>query len=284
MLAELVHDPERAALLLVGSLAEGLATPASDVDLLVLVDSPADLRARVADRAAMTSATVEVRRYAEGFELNPEIAFRSDMRGIVGAFLQLAPLLYQTDAQVTFPRLDAGQVRMLHRLRTGTVWRNAGSVEMWRDELYTALLPPYLVLAGSLDLDRAYEHALAARTHGAASVAAAGRRVGEAALGGGLASVGITNPSPVAAVELAHGVDDARVRPLLDLAIDSMFPDASMDLFAIDVYLGSLETLRDALVARAAELGLDRARASLAAQSPIVTGAPAAVGSGPLDD
>ncbi len=275
LVAELVIDPATVSVLLVGSLAEGLGTTASDVDLLVLADSPADRRGGTAEMEHGGGATVEFRRFEHGIEINPELAFRSEMRPIVGAFLELAPLLYQPDAPVRFPRLTGHQVRLLHRLRTGVVWSGPERVEMWRDELYTQLLSPYLTLVYMGDLDRAYEQALALRESGAGAsspfaLAVAGRRVAEAALFAGLASVGVTNPSIAAAVGLAAGVDDPDARALLDLALHSMFPVMEMDGDSGLAYLAQLAALRDAVDARIVTLGLDRARGALAARAPIV--------------
>jgi predicted nucleotidyltransferase len=275
LVAELVIDPATVSVLLVGSLAEGLGTTASDVDLLVLADSPADQRAGVTEMEHGGGATVEFRRFEHGIEINPEVAFRSEMRPIVGAFLELAPLLYQPDAPIRFPRLTGHQVRLLHRLRTGVIWSGPERVEMWRDELYTQLLPPYLTLVYVSDLDRSYEQALALGEGGGAArspfaLAVAGRRVGEAALFAGLASVGVTNPNIAAAVDLATGVDDPDVRALLDLALHSMFPVMEMDAESGLAFLAQLAALRDAVDARIATLGLDRARHALAARAPIV--------------
>ena len=90
----------------------------------------------------------------------------------------------------------------------------------------------------------------------AVALAMAGRRVGEAALLAGLASVGVTNPSIAAAVDLAAGVDDPDVRPLLDLALHSMFPaDRRWTPTTASRYLAQLAALRDAVDARIASLG-----------------------------
>ena len=220
-------------------------------------------------------ATVEFRRFEHGIEVNPELAFRSEMRPIVGAFLELAPLLYQPDAPVRFPRLTGHQIRLLHRLRTGVIWSGPERVAMWRDELYTQLLPPYLTLVYVNDLDRAYEQAHALREAGTEAsspfaLAGAGRRVGEAALLAGLASVGVTNPSVAAAVDLAGGVDDPDVRPLLDLALHSMFPVMEIDAESSLAFVAQLAALRDAVDARLVTLGLDRTREALATRAPIV--------------
>ncbi len=273
-MAELVVDPTTVSVLLVGSLAEGLGTTVSDVDLLLLADSPADQRSGALDGVVYRdAATVEFRRFEHGLEVNPEVAFRSEMRPIVGAFLELAPLLYQPEAPVRFPRLTPRQVRMLHRLRTGVVWRGPEQVELWRDELYTQLLPPYLTLLHVGELDRAYEQAVAVRedpSRSSGALAMAGRRAGEAALLAGLASAGVTNPSLVAAVELATEVDDPDVRPLLDLALHSMFPATELDAADGLAYLAQLAALRDAVDARVATLGLERARIALASRAPVV--------------
>ena len=275
LVAELVVDPATVSVMLVGSLAEGLGTTASDVDLLVLADSPADRRAGVTEMEHGGGATVEFRRFDHGIEVNPELAFRSEMRPIVGAFLELAPLLYQPDASVRFPRLTGHQIRLLHRLRTGVIWSGPDRVAMWRDELYTQLLAPYLTLLYVSDLDHNYEQAFALREGGGAAsspyaLAVAGRCVGESALLAGLASVGITNPSVAAAVDLSVGVDDPDVRPLLDLALHSMFPVMEMNADAGLAYLAQLAALRDAVDARIASMGLDRTRAALATLAPIV--------------
>ena len=273
LVASLVIDPTTVSVLLVGSLAEGLGTAASDVDLLVLADSPADRRTDASGAVHFDAATVEFRRFEHGMEINPELAFRSEMRPVVGAFLELAPLLYQPEAPARFPRLTPRQIRLLHRLRTGVVWRGPEQVDMWRDELYTQLLPPYLTLLYVHDLDRGYEQALAVRGDAGASstaLAMAGRRAAESALLGALASVGVTNPSLVAAVDLAARVDDPDVRPLLDLALHSMFPVMEMDQADSLAYVAQLAALRDAVDARVATLGLERARVALATQAPIV--------------
>ena len=277
LVAELVVDPATVSVLLVGSLAEGLGTAASDVDLLLLADSPAEQRTggvAADDVVHRDAATVEYRRFDYGLEINPEVAFRSEMRPIVGAFLELAPLLYQPEVPVRFPRLTPRQLRMLHRLRTGVVWRGPEQVELWRDELYTQLLASYLTLLHVDELDRTYEQAVALSDtpdRSPTTRAMARRRAGEAALLAGLASVGVTNPSLIAGVELASRVDDPDVRPLLDLALQSMFaPPAPADAADESVSLTQLGALRDAVDARVAALGLDRARVALASRAPVL--------------
>jgi hypothetical protein len=272
MLAEIVLDPHGVSVLLVGSLAEGRLAPACGADLLVLADSPADRRRRAPGVVRSDRSSSEHRVRIAGLDLNVELAFRSEMRAIVGTFLELAPLLYRPESVTWLPRLDAGQVRLLHRLRTGAVWRGPRRVELWRDELYVTLLGPYLALVHAADLDRRAEAAIVVHGHDGTALAMAGRAVAESALLATLASVGGTDPSVRAAVARVSTVTDAAARALAEDAVRALFPPPEIAPAAAPAYVEALDGLRAGVGARLDAVGLGPARRAVAALTPTPVG------------
>ncbi|WP_421934793.1 nucleotidyltransferase domain-containing protein [Phenylobacterium sp.] len=193
--------------MLVGSLAEGLANEASDIDLLILLDRREDGRDLSEGLGLHAGRAVEQLFYRNGLEINVEAFVREDVERLMTGFVTLAPALYDPSKLDRIPLLQPYDLRFLHRLKTGWPLRGQATVARWRDELLTALLPTYLALLNFNQFDEHFEDAMSMRAdHPAASIFI-GRICVESALLALLATVGFTNQNRK---WLVHLCDKAR--------------------------------------------------------------------------
>lgn len=148
LLDTLVTDfmlPETAGVLITGSVAEGLATPSSDLDVLVVVNemtrqAPPGL---VLNRGHFSTESVI---YVAGVELNVELVPWVSVGPMLDALLTLAPLFYNSADVVSVPLLSEVECRFVHRLRTGWPIQGEATVVQWRDELLVDLLVPCMAV------------------------------------------------------------------------------------------------------------------------------------------
>jgi len=134
------------AILAAGSIAEGTANAASDLDLLVLVPSQRQLKRAQAAVHLESGHSAEVLLYREGVELNIDFMARDRLDGVVEAFLAIAPVLYDAREVKRIPLIQPTDLQFLHRLRSGWVLKGEDIVQLWRDEFIVELLPLYLTV------------------------------------------------------------------------------------------------------------------------------------------
>lgn len=178
--------------LVVGSIAEGMGTPSSDVDLLVLVDGELP-PARVEATTVQAKWTRELLLYEAGVEINVEVVTRHAMADALRAFIDVAPLLYEGQSVSTMPIVGLVERHLLHRLRSGWIVGGAAVVERWRDEFLVALLPPYLALLRFVSFNEMLEDASAQLASSDGSFSIMARESAGEALFSLLAIEGTTN-------------------------------------------------------------------------------------------
>lgn len=228
LLDERQVDPVRTGTLVVGSIAEGLGTPHSDVDLLVLVEHGADVLNHDSVRLH-TMRSRESLTYTGGVEINIEVVQRPVLADALGAFLDVAPLLYDHRELVSIPILGPVELQLLHRVRTGWVARGAAVVDRWRDEFLVELLSIYLSVAHFVMANELLEdaRALVDATDGSFSLAA--RAVAQEELLCLLAYAGCTNQQPKWVARLGERLLRQAWPVVLDRLLDLSFLPRKLD-------------------------------------------------------
>jgi predicted nucleotidyltransferase len=162
LLRGLVSGGQPIGVLLGGSIAEGVANPSSDVDLLVLLEDNAEITPSDGLNLRPGRA-VETVTYRAGVEFNIEMFRQRDVLRLIESFVQMAPALYDPHELDAIPMLQPYDLRFLHRLRTGWILRGPEVVDRWRDELMVDLLPIYLTVRHLNAFNELFEDALAFR-------------------------------------------------------------------------------------------------------------------------
>ncbi|GAA0713847.1 nucleotidyltransferase domain-containing protein [Dokdonella soli] len=181
-------------LLLVGSVAEGLANPESDLDLLLLANDR--------DAGEHELHGDMLRAMPEGFDLNIEVITHARAEAVCRFFLHnlneaRRPAAAGAPRSLTF--VGADELRLLHRLRTGIpLIASANSVDTLRDCYALHALPDFCTL----------QHVachLRLRADASQTVQDAGdphtplvmsQLAGQHLIAAVLASIGETNPNP----------------------------------------------------------------------------------------
>ena len=132
------------SVLVVGSIADGLANELSDIDLLVIGDG------ELADGFIQREATSEesVVRLPRGQEVNLEYWNTRNMEDLRERMRPNFELLKNPVPNGWFTKLNDSELRLLHRLRTGMVLTNPEIASYWREQLQLEVLPVYLLLQG----------------------------------------------------------------------------------------------------------------------------------------
>lgn len=139
--------PREAGVLLVGSVAEGLANRASDLDLLVLLEDDeraGDGSALDREFAFPSQSAVEVLGQLRELEVNLE-TYRGESLGELGQAIHDLDALRRDPRSVpSLPVLCERDLRFWHRLRTGIPLRGFERVRRWQRDQRIDLLPSYV--------------------------------------------------------------------------------------------------------------------------------------------
>ena len=194
VLSNCIRPGASAGVLLVGSLSERLGNEASDVDLLVLLDSRDDLRLAGEGLAMQSGRAMELLLYRNHIEINIELFVREDVERLMEAFISMAPALYDPAELKHLPLLQHYDLRFLHRLKCGWPLRGKRVVEQWRDEFMTDMLGTYLAVRYFSNYDELFEDAAIMLRSNELAAFHVARICVEQALLSALASVGFTGP------------------------------------------------------------------------------------------
>jgi predicted nucleotidyltransferase len=247
LLGSLTAGDEAPGVLLVGSLAEGLGTAESDVDLLVLLGSRDDLVISTQDFVFTQGRIVELLRYQEGVELNLEFLFWDDLVALVNPLVDMAPALYDPSRVTSLPLLTYAELRLLHRLRTGWPLSGHTTVARWVDELLVHLLPTYVTLRNYMDFHELLEDASSALDGPPGALTHIARLAVEKALFSVLGRHGLTNPNNRWLIHLARRLDQGPSGALVARAQELFFPPRALDASGSIGYLTDVTALGDAM-------------------------------------
>ena len=137
--------PPEAGVLLVGSYAEGLAHPASDLDFLVLLEGDEAMRQEEQHAAVGHPSTIadEILLLANGVEVNFEAVRWPAITPLAQSAQHLALFSGSYDGPPSLPMLQVIEMRFLSRLRSGIPLRGLPRIAAWRERLHADLLPHY---------------------------------------------------------------------------------------------------------------------------------------------
>jgi hypothetical protein len=147
-LEELLGAPPGAAVLLAGSHAAGSAGPASDLDLMLLLEPGESASPRTAG-AVRHSSTLddEVLVMAGSLEINLQLVQAATAARLAGLAARLDAVLGRGEEAGGLPLLQPLELVFMTRLRDGIPLRNARRVNRWRRRFQVGMLPEYMVAA-----------------------------------------------------------------------------------------------------------------------------------------
>jgi len=190
----LFGNRDMAGALLVGSIAEGYQTAASDVDImLVTYASREEVRAS-SELLIEPGRSLEFLAYPQGIEVNTEIICRNDF----DALAQTLDRMVGSSAMggvSTLPMFDKYTLRLLHRLRTGLILSAEDIVEEFRADFHVESLPLYTSVLYLVLAREALEDARTSSWETVGLVEFTCRDVLEHCLLALAASVGFTSPT-----------------------------------------------------------------------------------------
>jgi Nucleotidyltransferase domain len=222
--------PSEAAIVAVGSAAQGAAGPGSDVDFLVLLPGD-ELPSAGAVRATSYGADYVIE--ADGAVLNPELVTSSGLErlGRLGEALDRAFGARAAGSRDPgYPYLQERELRVVDRLRTGTVLEGAERSTQWRGRLGCSVLCAYWATIHTLGAAHMIETTARrlGRPGGSLDVMIRARMIAEGLVLPALACFGIVVGDLKHAVRHADSLADRRPLPraLADLR-ELLFPDFS---------------------------------------------------------
>jgi hypothetical protein len=214
---------------LVGSIADGLATSFSDINLLIIGDRGLDATLVFGESGFEQS----VARLPRGQRIKTEYWRAEDVEQLQRRLAAVMHALYGTAPLAQVEAFSDLELRLLHRMRTGLVLANAARATQWRREMQVDSLPDYLLVHWV-----ASHHALREDAWGQARegdrlsawwMARAALDYLAAAM---LASVGETNPYPKWRLRLLQRNREVLGPPAVERITGLLFPDARADLVA----------------------------------------------------
>ena len=231
LISSVVGEPDRCGCLLVGSMADGNANEASDLDLLLLVPDGVEVTAP-SERVRIESGLLsEQLFYQNGIEINIDIAQRSRVAPVSRSMLTLAPALYDPRSLKSIPLLAEVDLRFLLRLRNGIPLSGPALIETWRDEFLVDVLPTYLTIRHFVLIDEFSEDA---RSHPPSTAGFVSRIAAEHVLFAALSYLGrppasrkwllteVARHLPDASPEMAEVLKDARASLLEETSSSSI--------------------------------------------------------------
>lgn len=140
---ELVGSAGDAGILVVGSVAEGYQTAASDLDILFLTYGDPD-DAPPAGVRIEAGASSEILTYTGGVEVNSEVIFHRNYAQLATTMQEMMGALATGQELQRLPMFDMYTLRFLHRLRTGIVLSGDDVITRFREDFQVDALPLYL--------------------------------------------------------------------------------------------------------------------------------------------
>lgn len=183
------------AVLLGGSIPEGLANRTSDIDLLLLGDIELPGKSPLPP-IRTGGATIAFRPNFGPLRLQIETVPIAHLEGLVRQMAEVAADFDQPERVRSVRALDALDLRTIHRIRAGVALKNAPVIQAWKRRLRCDLLPSYLLASQAAQQRIALEDAAGERSEGRwESALWAMQRCVQASASALLASVGETNPN-----------------------------------------------------------------------------------------
>lgn len=250
ILRTLTSGTQGASIMLVGSIAEGLANPQSDVDLLLLVDSEEQIDRSV--DAGWSFATGEpykpltVKLFRHGVEYDIEVCVLEGARTLLDSVDALVNFMSAAGSAEGVQKLAVQDVRFLHQLRSGWPLANADVALTWQKRFRVQHLAVYAMINNFIGYMEYLEDVISAQSKGnMLDVANIGRICAECAAHTLLGIGGQTNPNRKWIAQLLVNLEIERpdLAPLAKVALTLLFPVASMSQEAAKEYVGDLRRL-----------------------------------------
>lgn len=225
-LAGHVEVPPTGTVLLAGSIPAGLATEDSDIDLLAIGGGSVGHAGVVHD----SNCVVSSRRFRKTLKLNIEVWPQHQVDAVRDRFLTCVDMLTGPSSTDTLVTLNASELRVLHRLRTGVPIVNPERCEEIREEFSIRYLPLQRIASTLANAYNAREDAIAQLRIGEPISALWMLRLAVHYLAQAvLASFGETAPSPKWIPRLLDGHRDDLGDEVVDDFIRFLFPEAGCD-------------------------------------------------------
>lgn len=127
-----------------GSLTDGNATYASDLDIMILLDDENQIKDEKTSINLMVENTKETLHYVNGIEINITFKTWKSMHSTINDFISIAPALYNPHDIESFPVIGKNKLQFLHNLKNAWILSGDNIVNRWKDECMVDILPIYL--------------------------------------------------------------------------------------------------------------------------------------------
>lgn len=152
LISEFVVNEQKCSVLLVGSIAEGNATPSSDIDLAILVEDRNHLRTDHQQVLLDNEGSYyEALIYRNNIEINIDFYVRDEMSHVMKSMVEAAPIFYDPTTVKTLPMMGTSELQFLHRISKGWSLRNESIQAQWKDEFLVDMLSPYIAIKSYMD-------------------------------------------------------------------------------------------------------------------------------------
>lgn len=237
LVGDLVTRDCKRSILITGSIAEGMGTPESDLDVMVLVDSYRDL-IRARDMLNLrTGHSQEVLTYANGVEINIDFMARDRLMPLMASLVALLPSMYDPRDLDHIPFISATDLQFLHRLRTAWVLEGWEIANTWRSEFMVNLLPLYLSVKNYVDGVELLEDSFSMVGEPTGTAILMARMAVEHCISAILAKADFTNQSKKWLLRFCTKMNDGPQRAILQQALELFFPPLTADALEQRVYV-----------------------------------------------
>jgi hypothetical protein len=244
---ELCIDSSQVTVLLTGSVAQGLATDASDIDVICLSTTPDNLSAGNADivwagGAGLADSTLKF--YRHGAEFDIERYTPQSLELLVRSTTQLMDFMRNPQKGSTVPVLEPHELKFLHDLRNAWVLWNPQVHKNWVDRLYAAFLPVYCTVNAIMESYEYLEDAFSnVRNQSSEAVQIMARLAARQLCLALLAAHGETNPNEKWIIPLLRRTASQRPQmgKLSEEGISLLFPDGSHDSAGPMAYVNAVQ-------------------------------------------
>ncbi|MGO6984221.1 nucleotidyltransferase domain-containing protein [Rhizobium leguminosarum] len=197
-LAEVLVDPTNATIAVAGSIAKGLSTPESDIDLIVIVEKAAQVRSEsssIVFRPKSGLSGLEHKFFHQGVEFDVEIYVMEELSSLEAAVNTLVTVLHQPQSMQTLPILRSDEVKLLDNLRNAWVLSGEPYADLILKRFHVRHLPLYCALFYYTEYLESLEDAFALRDEDARVFCAATRICAGYAVHSMLGIHGVSDPS-----------------------------------------------------------------------------------------
>lgn len=243
-------DRSKTTLLLTGSLVQGMATGASDVDLICLSAAPYEpggVSGDIVWKAGAGLSDFTLKLYRSGAELDVELYTSSSLSTLMGSTESLFHFMKGPEKRDSIPVLEFHELKFLHDIRTAWVLWNPVEYEKWLSALHAAYLPTYCIVNSLMESSEYLEDAFSNEEgQSIETVQVMARMSARHLCAALLASQGETNPNEKWLIPLLQrtAAKQPELASLISQGVTLLFPQGVVDRSEMRRYVRAVNDYR----------------------------------------